>query len=86
MLKINIPKGGDGIVVNMAGTVAELTADLSIAINAVYNTLLSGPVPQQADTFRLLLLKTVIDPNSPAWEVGTMACTSTATPVSREED
>lgn len=70
MLNVKIPRREEGgqSEVHMAGTVLELAADVGIVINSIFNNLKNGPVPEQAATFRFLIMQAAIDPNSPDWE------------------
>lgn len=70
MLNVKIPRHEDGgqLEVHMAGTVAEISTDVCIVINSIFNNLKNGPVPEQAEVFRFMVMKAAFDPNSPAWE------------------
>lgn len=69
MLNVKIPRkeGGGQFEVNFQGNVMNLTSDVSLVINSIYNNLKNGPAPAQAEHFRWQVAAAVLDPTSAAW-------------------
>lgn len=84
MLKCEISNGKGGV--NFQGNVLELVADLTVAVNAVYSNLKSGPVPEQAEILRQLLVMHLADPASSAWAANSATKISSAIPIRKEEE
>ena len=71
MLKAEIPamdRMNEPCVIRMEGTAAELLLDTAIVVGEIYRSLKGGQVPAQAEMFRLLMMRMVMDANSPMWK------------------
>ena len=70
MLNVKIPRHEEGgqFQVNFGGNVLELTSDVCIVLNSIFNNLKNGPVPAQAECFQLKVMQAVLDPTSAAWK------------------
>ncbi len=70
MLNVKIPSNKEGgqFEVLFSGTVKDLTSDVCIVINSVFNNLKNGPVPAQAEAFQRMVMQAVLNPTSAAWK------------------
>lgn len=87
MLNVKIPsREEDGLYeVKFQGNVMDLTSDVCLVINSIFNNLKNGPGPAQAAVFRRKVAQAVLDPTSAAWAtVSSDTHISMITPKGRE--
>lgn len=63
---LNIKVGEPGIHVEATGSLDEITAEICIVINSLYNTVRKQD-DEMATGFRYMLAQAITDPKSPVW-------------------